>query len=195
MLRNVLRSGRKACVVLAAVGALFFGLSAPLYAQQKLVDPETARTCGCTLRRWPLLSDFLSQSMASVPSLQPEALVPHYVDAGCRGQGPSPGGIYGEVRYSKIVSLDLFIDHDWHDFNLFVKLNGDAHYLNSATNNRNDNRFLCYNQNDKSCPSVKGETLMEVEWDTRHYPEGFWATAGDSVWMTGRYVSDCGQTQ
>lgn len=185
-----MRSGRSQSIVVVA--ALFIGATVPVYSQRKLVDPEMARTCGCTLRKWPLLSDFLLKTMPSLATLQPETVLPHYADADCRDEPRlPPQGIYGQVRYSKLASLDLFIDHDWHDFNFFVKLNGDADYLNSATNQRNNNSFLCYNQNDKTCPSVKGETLMEVEWDTRHYPERFWASAGDNVWMTGRYVWDC----
>lgn len=179
-------------VLIVFLVALVVCASVQVYSQQKLVDPQMARTCGCTLRKWPLLSDFLQKTMPSVVSLQPEILLPHYTDAGCRDEPRlPPQGVYGQVRYSKLASLDLFIDHDWHDFNLFVKLNGDAYYLNSAANSKNSNNFLCYNQNDKSCSSVKGETLMEVEWDTRHYPESFWASAGDSVWMTGRYIWDC----
>jgi len=162
-------------------------------AQKKFVAPETARDCGCTLRKWPLLSDFLQKTAPSLMDLQPETVLPHYVDAGC---GTSPRlaqqGAYGEVRFSCVASIDLFIDHDWHDANLFVKLNDDTYYLNSAANERNDNSFLCYNQNDRTCPSIKGEATMEIEWDMQHYPERFWATAGDSVWVTGRYVWDCG---
>lgn len=179
--------------VLPIVAVLFLHMSMAVFSQTRLIDPETARTCGCTLRKWPLLSDFLLKTMPSLATLQPETVLPHYADAGC-GNGPHlpPPGVYGEVRYGGLASLDLFIDHDWHDFTFFVKLNGDAYYLNSAANQKNNNSFLCYNQNDKSCLSLKGETLMEIEWDTRHYPERFWASAGDSVWMTGRYIWDCG---
>lgn len=167
--------------------------TASVYSQPRLVDPQTARDCGCTLRKWPLLSDFLAKTMPSLATLQPETVLPHYTDAGC-GNGPRlpPQGVYGEVRYSSPVSLDLFIDHDSHDFNIFTKLNGDAYYLNSVANEQNNNSFLCYNENDRSCPAVRGETLMEIEWDTKHYPERFWASAGDTVWMTGRYIWDCG---
>jgi hypothetical protein len=181
------------CQSLVILAVLSVGFSWPAHSQPKLVDPQAARDCGCTLRKWPLLSDFVSKTMPSLNSLQPETVLPHYVDAGCGNWPGLPAqGIYGEVRYTAPVSLDLFIDHDWHDFNIFAKLNGDAHYLNSALNDKNDNSFLCYNQTDKSCPATRGETLMEIEWDTKHYPERFWATAGDRIWMTGRYVWDCG---
>jgi hypothetical protein len=131
--------------------------------------------------------------MPAVASLQPETVLPHYADAGC-GDGPRlpSQGVYGEVRFSNLASLDLFIDHDWHDFNFFTKLEGDAHFLNSAANQKNTNSFLCYRQSNPTCRSDKGEALMEIEWDTRHYPERFWASAGDRVWMTGRYIWDCG---
>jgi hypothetical protein len=171
----------------AAAGASLTG------AQQQFVDPKVARECGCTLREWPLLQTFLTKTAPSLAAFQPEVFLPHYTDAGC-GNSPRlpPGGVYGEVRYSNLATLDLFINHDWHDFTFFVKLDGDAYYLNSATNAKNANSFLCYNLDDKSCPAVKGEMLMEIEWDIKHYPEKFWATAGDHVWMTGRYVWDCG---
>lgn len=155
--------------------------------------PDTARDCGCTLRKWPLLGDYIARTMPSIVSLQPEVLLPHYTDAGC-GESPKlpARGVYGQVRYSRLASLDLFIDHDGHDFNIFTKLDGDAYSLNSLANEKNDNHFLCYNETDRSCRSVRGETLMEVEWDTRHYPEKFWASTDDTVWMTGRYLWDCG---
>jgi hypothetical protein len=188
-----MRSTGSRSIIIVLVAALFLCTSVPAYSQQKLVDPKAARDCGCTLRKWPLLSDFLSRAMPAIESLQPDTVLPHYADAGC-GVGPRLPlqGLYGEVRYSHVASLDLFIDHDWHDFNLFVAPGGETHYLSSLANPRNNNRFLCYKQNDKSCPSVRGETLLEAEWDTRHYPERFWASAGDSVWMLGRYVWDCG---
>ena len=176
------------------IGILMLLLCAvhPVDGQRRLVDPKNARDCGCTLRKWPLLSEFLSRALPSIASLQPETLIPHYADAGCRGPAMPREGVYGDVRYSSLVGLDLFIDHDWHDLNFYVKLNGDAHYLNSETNEKNNNSFLCYNQSDRNCPNIKGETLMEVEWDTRHFPEKFWPTAGDQVWMLGRYAWDCG---
>lgn len=186
-----MRSRRSQSFIILTVLWVFATMQ--VHGQRRLVDSQTARDCGCTLRKWPLLSDFLAKTYPSLATLQPETALPHYADAGC-GMGPGlpAQGVYGAVRYSAPASLDLFIDHDWHDFNIFTKLDGDAYYLNSAANEKSDNSFLCYNQNDKSCPSVRGETLMEIEWDTRHYPEQFWASAGDTVWMTGRYVWDCG---
>jgi hypothetical protein len=175
------------------VVALVACVSAPIVSQKKLIAQDTARQCGCTLRKWPLLSEFLNKTAPSVVSLQPDTVLPHYTDAGCGTTPKIPeGGIYGEVRYGALAGLDLFIDHDWHDFNFHVRLNGDAYYLNSDANSKNENSFLCYNQNDKTCRSIRGETLMEIEWDTRHYPERFWSSAGDIVWMTGRYIWDCG---
>ena len=162
-------------------------------AQPQLVDPKVARDCGCTLRKWPLLDDFLTRIAPSLAAFRPEAFLPNYVDAGCANSPRFPeGGVYGEVRYSTLATLDLFVNHDWHDFNFFVKLQGEAYSLNSAANARNANSFLCYSEDNKNCSSVKGESVLEVEWDTKHYPERFWATAGDYVWMTGRYIWDCG---
>src|SRR2546426_11261320 len=111
------------CQSFVLLTALCVCASMQVYSQQKLVDPQSARDCGCTLRKWPLLSDFLTKTMPSLATLQPETVLPHYTDAGC-GKWPSlpPQGVYGEVRYSAPVSLDLFIDHDWHDFNIFAKL-------------------------------------------------------------------------
>jgi hypothetical protein len=178
---------------LAPVLLLLVGSCLPVVAQSQFVDPKAGRDCGCTLRKWPLLSDFVSKVMPSLNTMQPEVFLPHYADAGCGSWPRLPAaGIYGEVRYSTLASLDLFIDHDWHDFTFFTRLGGDAYKLNSATNQRNDNSFLCYNQNNSNCPSVRGETVMEIEWDTKHYPERFWASVGDQVWMTGRYIWDCG---
>lgn len=180
--------------LLAVLTGLVIALSLQLsvQGQKKFVDPQTARMCGCTLRKWPLLGDYLEKTFPSLTTIQPETIIPHYVDAGC---GTSPRipdqGVYGEVRYSSLASLDLFIDHDWHDTTFFVKLNGAAYYLNSDANERNNNSYLCYNQTDRTCSALKDEAVMEIEWDTQHYPERFWATAGDSVWMIGRYIWDC----
>ncbi|HLE62933.1 MAG TPA: hypothetical protein VI750_07335, partial [Pyrinomonadaceae bacterium] len=51
--------------------------SLPVFSQKKFVDPQSARDCGCTLRKWPLLSDFLLKTMPAVESLQPETVLPH----------------------------------------------------------------------------------------------------------------------
>jgi hypothetical protein len=181
---------RRAPFAISLLVIAIFGV--PALSQKRLVDPETARDCGCTLRKWPLLSDVVSKTN-SLGALQPETVLPHYADAGC-GESPRfpSQGVYGEVRYSKLASLDLFMDHDWHDVDLFLKLDGDAYYLNSIANSKNSNNFLCYNQTNKACPSSKGETLLEAEWDMKHYPERFWASAGDRLWTIGRYVWDCG---
>lgn len=165
----------------------------PISGQSQFVDPQMARQCGCTLRKWPWLDDVVTRTLPSLAMFQPEVFLPHFVDAG-RGNSPRlpTGGVYGDVRYSTLATLDLFVNHDWHDFLFFVKLDGQGYSLNSATNAKNSNSFLCYNSDNRACSSIRGETLMEMEWDTRHYPERFWATAGDRVWMTGRYVWDCG---
>ena len=61
-----------------------------------------------------LLSDFLEKTVPSLPNLQPETLLPHYAEAGCGASQRFPQeGVYGEVRYSNLASIDLFIDHDW----------------------------------------------------------------------------------
>src|SRR5437588_11669359 len=101
----------RAIAILVTI-AFISSLGSRVYSQ-RLVNPNTAQDCGCTLRKWPLLSDFLARTLPNVGSLQPETLLPHYVDAGC-GQTPSmpARGIYGEVRFSRPASLDLFIDHD-----------------------------------------------------------------------------------
>ena len=159
----------------------------------QFVNPQVARQCGCTLRKWPWLDDVVTRTLPSLAMFQPEVFLPHYVDAGCGNSPRLPAeGVYGDVRYSTLATLDLFVNHDWHDFLFFVKLDGQADSLNSAANAKNSNSFLCYHNDNKSCSSVRGEPLMEMEWDTKHYPERFWATAGDRVWMTGRYVWDCG---
>lgn len=160
--------------------------------QSQFVDPQVARQCGCTLRKWPWLDDVVTRTLPSLAMFQPEVFLPHYVDAGCGNSPRLPAeGVYGDVRYSTLATLDLFVNHDWHDFLFFVKLDGQAYSLNSAANAKNSNSFLCYSDN-KACSSLRGESLMEMEWDTKHYPERFWATSGDRVWMTGRYVWDCG---
>ena len=185
-----MNSARSHCFFVILI--LLFLTTSLTVAQSGFVDPEVARACGCTLRKWPLLSDFVSKKAPSLIYLQPDTVLPHYSDAGCLSGPRLPSeGVYGNVRFTQLASLDLFIDHDWHDFNLFVKFDGEAYYLNSIANSKNNNSFLCYDPGDKGC-SVKGETLMEVEWDTKHYPERFWGSAGDRVWMTGRYIWDCG---
>jgi hypothetical protein len=155
---------RSHCLLIILI--LLFVMTSITGGQSRLVDPEAARTCGCTLRKWPLLSEFISKKAPSLISLQPDTLLPHYADAGCANWPRLPAeGVYGEVRFSQLASLDLFADHDWHDFNLFVKLLGNGYYLNTLANSKNDNSFLCYDASNRTC-SIRGETLMEIEWDT-----------------------------
>ena len=128
--------------------------------------------------------------------------LPHYVTV--KSVTPPPGGLTGWVRYSHVANSDFPLDHDWHDFNFYVALDGSMMTgLNSRANYINNNSFLEYsspatvNQKPWQSPaggwlSNPGEQLMEVEWDNSHVPQRFWAFAGDRVWLKGRYIWDCG---
>jgi len=129
--------------------------------------------------------------------------LPHYVTV--KSANPPPDGLTGWIRYSHVASSDSPLDHDWHDFNFYVALDGNMmKTLNSQANYLNKNSFLEYSDSTNAgqnpwqtpasgwLPNLGNELLMEVEWDSSHVPQRFWASAGDRVWLKGRYIWDCG---
>lgn len=82
----------------------------------------------------------------------------------------------GTVRESKITHTDYPLLHDSHDQNFFVALDPKYNGLHSDANS----------------VSRSGERLMEMEWESKFFPFFFWPTAGDRVWMEGRWIFDCG---
>src|SRR5207248_1344841 len=36
------------------------------------------------------------------------------------------------------------------------------------------------------------DRVMEVEWESKYFPEKFWPEIGDRAWVLGRWVFDCG---
>jgi hypothetical protein len=127
---------------------------------------------------------------------------PHYVTV--KSAKAPDEGFYGWIRYSHVADSDSPLDHDWHDFNFYVSLDPPFNgTLNSAANYTNQNSYMEYpgpaNLNQKPWQSFSyewlshpNEPLMEVEWDSSHVPQRFWASAGDRVWFKGRYIWDCG---
>ncbi len=129
---------------------------------------------------------------------------PHYSTV--KAASVPDGGLYGWVRYSHVADGDFPVDHDWHDFNFYLALDPPLDQLNSTGNYFNLASFLetagPSNAGQKpwlSPPgvwlSVPKERLMEVEWDSSHVPQRFWASAGDRVWLKGRYIWDCGHSE
>jgi len=109
---------------------------------------------------------------------------PHYplVDP----SNPQPT-VEGTVEETHITHEDLPFDHTSHDNNMHVKLDSPFQNLNSFGNEPQTST----NINDKR---------TEVEWEigtandgrTDRFPKDFWPSAGDRVWMIGRYIFDCG---
>lgn len=148
----------------------------------------------------------------------PQLLLPHYAESGfrttadsllggCRSE-PGPGlrlpedGVYGYVRYSHVASMDHPGDHEWHDFNFYMAFDEQFQHLNSDGNYLNNNPFLdCVRPAEQACTqrypenSKAGERLMEMEWDSTHFPEKFWPHVGDRAWVFGRYIWDCGHPE
>lgn len=148
------------------------------------VPSEEALRCGCV--------------EGSIGAADPARLLPHYVELGTgtcvNSPVVPPEGVYGYIRYSWLAGMDYFGDHDWHDFNFYLKLDPPFEGLNSNANYRNNNAFLTY---DPGIPTLStlNERVMEVEWDSKHVDPRFRATAGDRLWMKGRYIWDCGHAE
>lgn len=82
----------------------------------------------------------------------------------------------GVVRESKITHTDYPLLHDSHDQTFHVRLDPKYNGLNSDANS----------------VSRLGERLMEMEWESKYFPFRYWPSAGDRVWMEGRWIFDCG---
>jgi hypothetical protein len=166
---------------------LLLCLAVPLLAPRAAaaeVPSEGAFKCGCR--------------EGSLGEIDPARSLPHYIELG-KGScadlpSAPPEGVYGYIRYSWLASSDYFGDHDWHDFNFALSLDPDSERLNSNANRRNSNSFLAY---DDKIPTLSklNERLMEVEWDSKYVDPRFMATAGDRLWMMGRYIWDCGHAE
>jgi hypothetical protein len=96
---------------------------------------------------------------------------PHYVSV----ESENPATAEGFVRTSIVSHEDLPSDHTSHDWNFFVKLDRPYNNLNSSENRVSND-----------------EMVMEMEWETRYFPNMFLPIAGDRVWMMGRWIFDCG---
>jgi hypothetical protein len=103
--------------------------------------------------------------------------------------------VYGEVRWSHVSCDDLPLDHESHDFNLYIRIQDDLYYqLNSDANYLEKAWFLRpLGVAPKDWPAKDPDRLMEIEWETKYFDSVFWPVAGDRVWVTGRYIWDCGE--
>ena len=135
---------------------------------QSLIDPKKAEDCGCggTFN------------------------LPHYAEATGHGVPAVPDeGFTGRIVFSHVASLDDPLDHDWHDFNYYILFDEPYLKYNSSANYKLN---ASYTETLGLPTTLKGKSLMEIEWDSAHIPERFWASAGDAVWIKGRYIWDCG---
>jgi hypothetical protein len=95
--------------------------------------------------------------------------------------------IEGTIGETHVSYEDAPWTHTSHDFVWYVKLDPAFKNLNSESNRP------------KNSPNVNDKT-MEMEWEigsandgsTDRFPKEFWPSAGDRVWMIGRYIFDCG---
>ncbi|HZB15874.1 MAG TPA: hypothetical protein VE445_01805, partial [Nitrososphaeraceae archaeon] len=107
--------------------------------------------------------------------------------------------ITGTVEKAKLTDIDAPWNHFSHDMIWHVILDGDLGKLNAISSNPSQ-------QANEAIPGKpKGSTdpldkMMEMEWEigTKNdgrddrFPKEFWPSAGDRVWMIGRYIFDCG---
>src|SRR5687768_1349006 len=89
----------------------------------------------------------------------------------------------GMVRVSQVTYEDFPNCHESHDWNVYVKLDEPYHILNSDHNRK-------YNAQGKADPN--GDYVIEMEWETKQFPNEFLPIFGDRAWMIGRWVFDCG---
>ena len=103
--------------------------------------------------------------------------------------------VEGTVVESHVSHEDVPFDHWSHDRVWHVKLDPRLSYLNSFSNDPLPGTLRSSkNPADKS---------MEMEWEigtvndgrTDRFPKEFWPSAGDRVWMMGRYIFDCGHPE
>jgi hypothetical protein len=199
-----------------ALGAFVFAATLPSESHAGKRPPDgteipnaKAKDCGCRnmndedVKTQIALALFPPTRVAGLLALiaHPERSMPHYVEAGdCSGRRYPAEGAYGWVRYSHPSTGDLPFDHDWHDANFYVDYDipygdqADIKNINSDANYTANANFLDYGPKEvlHGPFPVPGQRLSEVEWDSSHFPETFWPTAGDRFWMMGRYIWDCG---
>lgn len=84
----------------------------------------------------------------------------------------------GVVFSAGISRSDYPLGHNSHDVDFSVKLDPKYNGLNSDANTL--------------VPGSSTERLLGVEWESKNLPKEFWPTAGDRVWMVGRWIFDCG---
>jgi hypothetical protein len=80
--------------------------------------------------------------------------------------------VEGVITKSFVTSEDSPFDHQSHDWNIMVKLNDPYKVLYAEEN--------------------KKEDQMEMEWETKYFPDTFWPELGDKIHVEGRLVYDCG---
>lgn len=209
---NVLRFS----VIALALGAIVFAATLPLESHAERNRPEDseipnarAKDCGCRdmtddeIKAEIALALFPPTRVAGLLGLiaHPEHSMPHYAEAGdCSGRRYPADGATGWVRHSHPATLDSPFDHEWHDSNFYVDYDipyGDPkspQNINSDANYRVNANFLDYGppEKDHGPLPARNQRVSEVEWDSSHFPEQFWPTAGDRFWMMGRYIWDCG---
>ncbi len=84
----------------------------------------------------------------------------------------------GIVSSAGISRTDYPLGHNSHDFDFSVKLDPAYNGLNSDAN--------------ALAPGSSTQRLLGVEWESNNLPQAFWPTAGDRVWIEGRWIFDCG---
>src|SRR4029078_5908836 len=114
----------------------------------------------------------------------------------------------GNVTETHVSNADAPWTHMSHDLNWIVKLDPRFEVYHSTGNERLDDKPARPNpvllQNGKVLPAdKKNEKVMEMENEIgfvndgtdKRFPKEFWPSAGDRVWMIGRYIFDCGHIE
>ena len=81
----------------------------------------------------------------------------------------------GVVTASHMAVNDFPLNHESHDKNIYLKLDGAYEGMHSDANEVED-----------------GVRVFEVEWESKHHTEQYWASVGDRAWVLGRWIFDCG---
>ena len=118
---------------------------------------------------------------------------PEYADIG----GGVLGYVTGKVTKADVSYGDVPWTHASHDFTWMVKLDPDFIDLNSRGNEREDDGDI------NETTDTSSDKVMEMENEigianngkADRFPFEFWPSAGDRVWMFGRYIFDCGHPE
>jgi hypothetical protein len=81
----------------------------------------------------------------------------------------------GIVMASHVTHEDFPFNHDSHDMCFFIAPDPPYQNMMSDANGMHG-----------------GQRTLEVEWETKYFPAGYWPAPGDRAWVIGRHIFDCG---